>query len=303
LSFSVSGYTIYERLGTGARSTIWLVADERTGQQFSLKRVLKRATDDDRFINQALNDYAISSKLNHAYLRRSFEIRRVRRFFRLKELHILMEYVDGRTLEEIGPLGTHGLIGMFTKVTKGLDALHQLGYVHTDIKPNNIMVGTNNTVKIIDFGQSCPINHVKGRIQGTPDYIAPEQVEPGAPLNQRTDVFNLGATMYWAITGKAYPTVMPSKKRQNGIDLAVHRHAEPPEELNPNVPPALSKLVMDCCAKNPKDRPADMHEIIHRLDVVQHILDKNEGTITGKYVGDKKRSSDNISTSTSDSVS
>ncbi|UCD27603.1 MAG: serine/threonine protein kinase [Planctomycetota bacterium] len=302
MSFSVPGYTVYERLGTGARSTIWLVANERTGEQYALKRVLKRATDDDRYINQALNDYSVSVQLNHPYLRHSFEMRRIRRFFRLKELHILMEYVDGRTLEEIGPLGTHGLIGMFSKVAKGLDALHQNGFVHTDIKPNNIMIGANNTVKVIDFGQSCPIGHIKGRIQGTPDYIAPEQVERGIPLNQRTDVFNLGAPMYWAITGKAYPTVMPSKKRTDGIDLAGPRTAEPPEELNPNVPPALSKLVMDCCSENPKDRPADMHEVIHRLEVVQHILDKNEGTLTGSYVREQKSSANNISSSTGDTA-
>ncbi|MHC4441918.1 MAG: serine/threonine protein kinase [Planctomycetota bacterium] len=300
MSFSVPGYTIYERLGTGARATIWLVANERTGDQYALKRILKRATDDNRFINQALNDYEVSSKLDHPYLRSSFELRRIRRFFQLKELHIFMQYVDGRTLEEIGPLGTHGLIGMFTKVAKGLDALHQLGYVHSDIKPNNIMIGINNTVKIIDFGQSCPIGHVKGRIQGTPDYIAPEQVERGTPLNQRTDVFNLGATIYWAITGKAFPTVMPSKKRVSGIDLAAPREAMPPEELNPNVPPALSRLVMDCCTENPKDRPADMREVIHRLDVVQHILDKNEGTLTGTYVRDSKKTPNNVSTTTGD---
>ncbi len=288
MSFTVPGYTVYERLGTGARSTIWLVADQRNGRQYALKRVVRRATDDDRFINQALNDFDISCKLDHPYLRKSFELRRVRRLFQLKELHIFMEYVEGRSLEEIGALGIHGLTGIFIRVAEGLDALHQHGYVHTDIKPNNILIGERGEVKIIDFGQSCPIGHVKGRIQGTPDYIAPEQVERGIPLDQRTDIFNLGATLYWAITGQAYPTVLPSKRRREGIDLLMPRQALPPHELNPNVPPALSRLVMDCCQENPKNRPATMSEVIRRLQVVQHVLDKNDATLVGPMPSDEK---------------
>ena len=284
VSFSVPGYTVYERLGTGARSSIWLVADQRTGEQFALKRVIKRATDDHRFLNQAINDYEVSSRVDHPNLRRSLEMRRVRKLFQLKELHILMEFVEGRTLEEIGALGTHGLLGIFIKVAEGLDALHQMGYVHADMKPNNILVGSDGRVKVIDFGQSCPVGHVKGRIQGTPDYIAPEQVEKGVPLDKPTDVFNFGATLYWAVTGKAYPTVMPSRKRTTGIDLAGPREAPPPDELNPNVPPALARLTMDCCRFNPKNRPRDMREVLHRLEVTKHILERNEASLTGPVI-------------------
>ena len=258
MSFSVSGYTVLERLGTGARSTIWLVTEQRTGEHYALKRVVRRATEDTRYIQQAQNDFEISRRVEHPCLRRSIDMRRVRKLFQIRELHVVMEYVDGRTLEQIGPLGSHGLLGVFTHVAQGLEALHKMGYVHTDIKPNNILIGTDGQVKIIDFGQSCPIGHVKGRIQGTPDYIAPEQVEKGAPLDQRTDVFNLGATLYWAVTGRVIPTVLPSKKRHGGIDLVGPREAPLAHEVNPNVPPALSRLIADCCQPVPKDRPADM---------------------------------------------
>jgi eukaryotic-like serine/threonine-protein kinase len=287
VSFSVSGYTVYERLGTGARSTIWLVADQRTGNQYALKRVVRRPTEDMRFIVQAENDFDISSRVEHPVLRRSLERRRMRKLFQLRELHVIMEYVDGRTLEEIGALGAHGLLGVFSRVAEGLEALHKMGYIHTDIKPNNIMITNDGQVKIIDFGQSCPIGHIKGRIQGTPDYIAPEQVEKGAPLDQRTDVFNLGATLYWAVTGRVIPTVLPSKKRRGGIDLVGPREAPLANEVNPNVPTALSRLIADCCQPIPKDRPVDMREVITRLEVAQHVLDKNEATLTGPLLNDK----------------
>lgn len=281
MNFSVPGFVIYERLGTGARSTIWLVVEQATGRQFALKRVRRRPTDDDRFLRQALNDYEVSSKVSHSVLRQSHRLWRVRRLLQLREIRILMELVEGRTLEQVGPMGTHGLLRIFIRVAEGLHAMHQQHFVHSDIKPNNILLADNGEVKVIDFGQSCPIGHVKGRIQGTPDYIAPEQVEKGMPLTQRTDVFNLGATLYWAVTGKAFPTVMPSQKRVGGIDLVGPREAPEPYEVNPKVPMALSRLIMDCCRPNPKDRPAGMPEVIRRLEVAQHVLDKNGVTLMG----------------------
>ncbi|HSW46573.1 MAG TPA: serine/threonine-protein kinase [Phycisphaerae bacterium] len=275
MAFRVPGFTVYERLGVGARSTIWLVESQSTGEQFALKRVMRRSSEDDRFVEQAINDYEVSSQVRHPVLRRSFEVTRVRRLLQLREVHILMELVHGRTLDEIGPKSPlPELVRAFIQVARGLDALHQQHYVHGDTKPNNILITPQGDVKVIDFGQSCPIGHVKDRIQGTPDYIAPEQIEKGVPLTQRTDVFNLGATLYWAVTGRAYPTVMPRQKRQGGIDLVGPREAPPPEEVNPAVPIALSRLIMDCCRENPKDRPTEMQEVIRRLEVTQHLLDR-----------------------------
>ena len=297
MSFTIPGYIVYERIGVGARSTIWLVGKRDTGQQFALKRVIRRTAEDNRFLVQAEHEYEIASKVRHPVLRRCYEIRRIRKFFQVKELHVFMEYFDGRSLEEIGALGTSGLLGIFMKVAQGLEALHEMDYVHADLKPNNILIDNNGDVKIVDFGQSCPIGHVKGRIQGTPGYIAPEQVERGMPLEKTTDVFNFGATLYWAITGRTYPTIMPKKKRPTGIDLAGPREAPPPHELNPNVPTALSRLVMDCCKANPKDRPPDFSEVLHRLRVTQAMLDKNDASLTGPIVRKNGRENDEVSTS------
>jgi serine/threonine-protein kinase len=300
VSFRVPGYIVHERVGVGARATIWLVVDQQSNEQYALKRVLRRATDDNRYLQQAENDFRISSRVEHPVLRKTFEIKRIRKLFQVKELRLLMEYVEGRTLEEIGPLGQRGLLGVFIRVAQGLEALHMMGFVHADIKPNNILVNASDEVKIIDFGQSCPIGHVKQRIQGTPDYIAPEQVERGMPLDQRTDVFNFGATLYWSITGQAFPTVMPSRTRRTGIDLVGPRDATLPHELNPNIPPALSRLVMDCCKANPQERPRDMREVLHRLKVAQQVLDKNESTLTGPVVRGNRTPTGNVSASSGD---
>src|SRR2546430_604156 len=84
--------------------------------------------------------------------------------------------------------------GIIIYTARALDALHALGYVHCDLKPNNILISEDLQVKVIDLGQAAKFATIKTRIQGTPDYIAPEQVNCG-PVTVRTDVFNLGATM------------------------------------------------------------------------------------------------------------
>src|SRR6201999_3313842 len=116
------------------------------------------------------------------------------------EIYVLMEMVDGMTLEQQHSEDIVVLCRLMQQVASGLLAMHKAGFVHADIKPNNILVTDDLHVKIIDFGQSCAVGTVKERIQGTPDYIAPEQVNR-KPINQQTDVFNLGATLYWNLTG------------------------------------------------------------------------------------------------------
>ncbi|MEO0586752.1 MAG: protein kinase, partial [Planctomycetota bacterium] len=141
--------------------------------------------------------------------------------------------------------------------------------------PNNGMVGANGKVKIIDFGQSCPVNTRKERVQGTPDYIAPEQVRKGY-LTAQTDVFNLGATMYWLLTGEHVPTMMPKTKKNAGT-LKVDRDVETPADLNPSVPPAMSSVVMNCIEPDPVDRPKTMREVVDRIRIAQSQFERGNG--------------------------
>ena len=130
-------------------------------------------------------------------------------------------------------------------------------------------------VKIIDFGQSCKIGTEKERIQGTPDYIAPEQVDR-LPISPQTDVFNLGATLYWALTGKNIPTRYTVKKTgvKGENTFLVDERIPSPIDLNPKVPPQLSALVMEMVASSPCKRPAGMEAVISRLNVIQHVIEK-----------------------------
>jgi serine/threonine-protein kinase len=189
---------------------------------------------------------------------------------KVNEAFLVMELVEGKPLDVRLPTDLIEIVDTFIGAAQGLRAMHQMGYAHCDIKPNNILRNDRGQVKVIDFGQSCKIGTVKERIQGTPDYIAPEQVAR-RPISVQTDVFNLGATLYWATTGKVIPTLYTVNKKGDNSFLLDTR-IQTPQDLNPRVPTALSNLVMECVSTKPQKRPADMDAMITRLELAKHIL-------------------------------
>jgi len=267
------GYRIVKQLGVGAGSKLFSAVELKTGRTVAIKHMVREKPDDDRFFAQAENEHSICTKLDHPSLRKVYSIHRVRKLLQTKELLLVMEYVEGLDLEKARPNRLNTFIKVFQAVAQGLDAMHEAGFLHTDIKPTNIMVAKGGSVKIIDFGQSCPINHRKERIQGTPDYIAPEQVNR-LPLGRGTDIFNLGATMYWVLTSNTYPTELQGVDSLPGRTVLRSKKPIAPNELNSKIPKALSQLVMECCRKNPAERPSDMKQISSRLTVVKKLWTK-----------------------------
>ncbi len=262
----VGGYTILGRIGTGARSTIYLAQDEEDGRKVALKRVIFERPEDSRIFEQVETEYKVAGMIDHPYVRKCYELRKIRSMFKVREMLLAMEYFDARNLEDSSGLSLGDVLLIFRMVADGLNAMHQHGIVHCDIKPNNILINKSGSIKIIDLGQSCRIGTVKQRIQGTPDYIAPEQVKR-RPLGPKTDIFNLGATMYWALTGKHAPTLIP-KKNKFGLPVTEPRRA--PHEIKKGLPLGISKLVMDCTENDPTKRPASMAEVTSRLDLMVH---------------------------------
>ena len=264
-------YEVLERLGEGARSVIYAVNDPRTRQVYALKHVQRLEKKDDRFIEQVETEFEVSRQFTHANLRRSFELKIVRNILmQPREAFLLMELVDGQPLDVRPPRDVVEIVDTFIYAAQGLKAMHSLGYAHCDLKPNNIMRASTGAVKVIDFGQACKIGTVKERIQGTPDYIAPEQVAR-RPISVQTDVFNLGATIYWTLTNSNIPTLYTVNKKGDNSFL-LDQTIQTPVDLNPLVPQGLSNLVMECVATRPAKRPADMDQIIMRLELIKHIL-------------------------------
>jgi serine/threonine-protein kinase len=276
------GYEIVSRIGRGAGAVIYEARERSSRRRVAIKHVVRRGPQEDRFVDQAETEYKVAHELDHPYLRRCYDIVRVRRWLKTRELFLIMELVDGQRLDnqyqDQRPERVEPVIEMFMHVADGLHAMHGHGYIHADIKPNNILLTVGGGLKIIDFGQSCPVGHTKTRIQGTPDYIAPEQVAL-APLDQRTDIFNLGATMYWVLTGKAFSTVLPTAQPGlKKIELDARRGNDPPHETNEQVPVPLSRLIMECCASDREQRPRDMSKVISRLETILLLLTRKSGS-------------------------
>jgi eukaryotic-like serine/threonine-protein kinase len=279
---SLFGYDVIDFLGQGAGSDIFVVTNPKTNQLYALKHVLRKTEKHARFIEQLENEFEVSKGFTHASLRKSIEMKETKTWLgKVTEAALVMELFDGLPMDVKGPETLMAGVDVFIQAAQGLEALHGAGYVHCDLKPNNILIGPDGAVKVIDFGQACKAGTVKERIQGTPDYIAPEQVKREA-VTFRTDVFNFGATMYWAVTGKKIPTLFTLKKDENSF--LVHDKIATPRDLNGEVPETLSNLIMECIRTNPLKRPEAMTEVTRRLEVIRHSLSRRVSANGGSGV-------------------
>ena len=265
----VGGFTIQGRIGSGARTTIYLATDDQDEKIVALKRITLERPADTRIFEQVETEFKMSQRIDHMYIRKCYKLKKIRRLFKVKEILLSMEFFEGKSLEDSPSLSLIDVLLVFRMVASGLEAMHKSGFVHCDIKPNNILIDNSGSIKIIDLGQSCKIGTTKQRIQGTPDYIAPEQVRR-KPLDPRTDIFNLGATIYWALTGHNVPTLIPKKKADLGV--VIKEDCPTPHELKKQIPLAISNLVMDCVKDNSAQRPKDMTVVIAKLDTVIHSI-------------------------------
>ncbi len=278
----IDGYRVLAEVGRGAASVIYLVQEIKTKQIWALKQVEKHTDKDQRFLDQAEEEAKVAQAINHPGIRKIKKVIKKGSFLAVKELFLVMEFVDGISLEKHPPATFEQAVDIFHQTAEALAAMHDAGYVHADMKPNNIVVCEDGSIKVIDLGQSCPIGTVKPRIQGTPDYIAPEQVHR-RPITPLTDVYNFGATMYWVLTRQHVPTALAKGDSLMG-SLDDNLIAKPKRtiELNPRVLPKLDELVMQCVEVREDDRPRSMHEVADRLNLILGILRaKSESTRAG----------------------
>ncbi len=133
---NVGGFTIKKRIGTGARSTIYLATDQQTKMDVALKRIIYEKSEDSRVFEQTENEYKVAQRIDHPYVRKCYELRKIRSMFKVKEMLLSMELFEGKTLEDGPTLSLVDVLLVFRMVATGINAMHQQGFVHCDIKPN-----------------------------------------------------------------------------------------------------------------------------------------------------------------------
>jgi len=258
-------FEVLGELGHGAASRILHIRDPASYQHFAMKVVIGRSADEQKYLDQAKHEFEVAQKFDHPSLVKVYDIRVIRKWFREREVRTLLEYVNGATLEQMKEPGLPLLVIVFPEVAGAVAYMHSCDVFHADLKPNNIMVSRSGQVKVIDFGLAWTRGELKGRVQGTMGYLAPEQMSHRV-VNEATDIFNFGATMYRMFTGRLASAGIADG---GAVVMAGKTVITPVRELKPDVPEALSDLVDLCCANKPLRRPASMVEVARVLTTIR----------------------------------
>jgi len=263
----IGKFQVLGTLGTGAHSAILHIRRSEDSKNYALKVVPISGADDNKYLEQAQHEFRVAQLLDHPNLIKVYALETVKDWlFRVRKVHLLIEYVNGKTLDTIPKLPIPQLVQVFVKVASGLVHLHRRNVCHADLKPNNILLSRAGDVKIIDYGLAWIKGEGKDRVQGTPEYMAPE-THKHKLVNERTDIFNFGATMYRLLTWRHPPSSISEEDAGLPLDQKTwQKLLKPVQEFNAEAPEALCELVHQCLAYNAHKRPERASEIQGTLD-------------------------------------
>lgn len=262
-------YWLGKRIGRGARSDIYAVKRRRDGKPFAVKFVQVRQADDKRIVGHLENEYDVLSDIHESVpqagesIVRPVEFQKLRKLFKIQAAYLVMEHLKGTSLARNVDYPMDDLMRIFHGVCRALHYVHRAGYVHADLKPDNILVNDELHVKLIDFGFATEMGTKLKGFKGTWGYVAPEQA--GGTLTERTDVFNLGAAMYWAFTGEKVPSITPHATEAGGFVPDDRVQLTAPKKIDTSIPQELSDLILQCCEFDVHERP-DLKDVKNTLN-------------------------------------
>lgn len=279
----LDGFTKLSILGRGAYSTIYLGRDKSTGEICAIKQVKIANAEQMKYIGHLESEHAIAQRFDHPVLRKTHKVIYYRKWLKVQSASLIMEYADGKPLSDMMPSSEYiRMLKIFRQLALGLDAMHWCRYVHADLKPENVIVNTQDRVKLIDYGQSFEMGQAKERIQGTVDFIAPEQVRREI-LDQRTDVFGLGAIMHRVFTNRPLPTVLNKELNQHTLALVGKRVDKTDAVEEACLPTHLAKLLERCCQAERENRPPNMKAVVRQIELT--MIKIHSGSIRSEQQG------------------
>jgi eukaryotic-like serine/threonine-protein kinase len=253
---SVAGgrYRLERPLGYGGMATVYLARDSELGRPVAVKLLAENAAGDDGLRERFVREARLAARLSHPNVVSVFDAGEDG-----GRPYIVMEHVEGETLSDLlarrGPLPAEDARTLALQAARGLAHAHAAGLVHRDVKPQNLLLREDGTLKIADFGIARAAEGTAltqaGTVLGTAAYVAPEQAL-GEEVTPASDVYSLGAVLYELLTGR------PPLEIESLEDLAKRRTIPPVRELAPDVPGDLEGVVMRCLARNPEYRPTHL---------------------------------------------
>ena len=271
---TIDGYQLLYPLGAGGMGCVYAAVEVDTGWQVAIKVVSGERRDDEGMMTRFQLEAQAGMRLAHPNILRTLAINSTEDTFG-KIHYVVMELVKAINLRELLDIRKHishgQAIDIILQAAAGLHAAHQAGLVHRDVKPENILVRSDGSVKVLDFGLAMLDDNDEEFLMavifgqdkvGTADFVAPEQSINSYTVDARADIYSLGATLYFALTAKVpFPTRSVVEK------IRGHRTAKPKPvlELRPDLPPRVAKILAKMMAKRPENRFETCEELIAYL--------------------------------------
>lgn len=258
-------YLIESLIGVGGMANVYKGRDVRTGNQIAVKVLKEEFLDNEELVRRFKNESKAISILNHPNIVKVYDVSVTDQL-----QYIVMEYIDGITLKEYlkqrnGALTWKEVVHFATQVLSALDHAHSKGIVHRDVKPQNIMLQADGSIKMMDFGiarfSRAQSQTVSDKAIGSVHYISPEQAK-GDHTDARTDIYSVGVMMYEMLSGK-----LPFDGT-GAVSIAIMQISEKPKplaEVAPNIPVGLRQITEKAMEKDPADRYQSAQEMLDAI--------------------------------------
>ncbi len=258
-------YEIKEIIGVGGMAVVYKAYDNVENRIVAIKILKEEFISNEEFVRRFKNESKAIAMLSHPNIVKVYDVS-----FGDIIQYIVMEYIDGITLKEFierqGSLRWQDAVYFTIQVLKGLQHAHDKGIVHRDVKPQNIMVLADGTIKVADFGIARFARNEQRTITdkaiGSVHYISPEQAR-GEKTDEKTDIYSVGVMLYEMLTGQ-----LPFEA-ENAVSVAImqlQREPKLPTEINPNIPLGLEQITMHAMQKTPERRYQSASELLCDLE-------------------------------------
>ena len=261
-------YQVLEELGRGGMGKVYKVFDKEIREKVALKLLNPDIAADEKIIERFRNELKLARQVSHRYVCRMFDLNKEGGAY-----YITMEYISGEELKSMirmmGPMSSGKALLIGKQVCKGLAEAHRRGIAHLDLKPQNIMIDKEGSVRIMDFGIARSLkDKIKpkaGVLIGTPEYMSPEQVQ-GKEVDHRSDIYSLGIILYEMLTGEVpFEGDTPLSVAQKQKSMA----PPDPRNINAQIPEEISRMILRCLEKDRGKRYQDAEEVLTEIRNIQ----------------------------------
>jgi len=267
----IPGYKIVGKLGAGAMAVVYKARQLSLNRMVAIKILPKRFSENPEYVERFYKEGQAAGRLNHHNIVRAIDVGEAGGYH-----YFVMEYVEGKTIADDLVAGKvfeeAEALDIIIQVANALAHAHACSLIHRDVKPKNIMISTNGTVKLADMGLARETTDIEaaqseaGKAYGTPYYIAPEQIRGKIDIDGRADIYGLGATLFHMLTGR-----VPFMAEDSADVMRKHLREKliPPDHINTSLSAGVSEVIEIMMAKRKEKRYNDIEELLTDLEALR----------------------------------